>query len=206
MTDTTLRILHTEASLGWGGQEIRILTEAATFQRRGHAVHLLCDPRSNIFEAAPRYGIARTAMPMKRSLPNILRLRRFLREFRPDVVNVHSSKDHWLAALARIGLRERPAIVKTRHISAGVNRNAPTRWLYRRGADFVMTTGEEIVRQLTTDGFLSKDRVAAVPTGMDTARFSPGEQAAARAATGLPADRVLFGIVATLRSWKGHAC
>jgi hypothetical protein len=33
-----LRILHTEASLGWGGQEIRILTEAAGMIGRGHRV------------------------------------------------------------------------------------------------------------------------------------------------------------------------
>jgi glycosyltransferase involved in cell wall biosynthesis len=34
--------------------------------------------------------------------------------------------------------------------------------------------------------------------------FSPGDRAEARRATGLPADATLIGIVATLRSWKGH--
>ena len=29
-----LRILHTESSLGWGGQEIRVLTEARGVTRR----------------------------------------------------------------------------------------------------------------------------------------------------------------------------
>ena len=36
----SLRILHTESSLGWGGQEIRVLTEArgvARLRTRGHA-------------------------------------------------------------------------------------------------------------------------------------------------------------------------
>ena len=35
--DEKLRILHTEASLGWGGQEIRILTEAAGMRSRGNS-------------------------------------------------------------------------------------------------------------------------------------------------------------------------
>ncbi len=35
-----LRILHTEASSGWGGQEIRILDEAAGLIARGHDVQL----------------------------------------------------------------------------------------------------------------------------------------------------------------------
>jgi hypothetical protein len=36
--DKKLRVLHTEASVGWGGQEIRILTEAQYFQAKGHEV------------------------------------------------------------------------------------------------------------------------------------------------------------------------
>ena len=39
-----MRILHTEASLGWGGQEIRILTEAAGMIARGHSVELAARP------------------------------------------------------------------------------------------------------------------------------------------------------------------
>ena len=37
-SERKLRILHTEASVGWGGQEIRILTEAQTFIAHGHDV------------------------------------------------------------------------------------------------------------------------------------------------------------------------
>ena len=33
-----LSIVHTENSCGWGGQEIRILTEARGFLDRGHRV------------------------------------------------------------------------------------------------------------------------------------------------------------------------
>jgi glycosyltransferase involved in cell wall biosynthesis len=43
-----------------------------------------------------------------------------------------------------------------------------------------------------------------VPTGIPLERFAPGDRAGARAKTGLPADWTIVGIVATLRSWKGH--
>jgi glycosyltransferase involved in cell wall biosynthesis len=46
--------------------------------------------------------------------------------------------------------------------------------------------------------------VISIPTGIDLQRFRPGDRAAARATVGLPADRPIIGIVATLRSWKGH--
>ncbi|MER2535078.1 MAG: glycosyltransferase, partial [Rhizobiaceae bacterium] len=200
-----LRILHTEASLGWGGQEIRILTEAAEFAARGHAVHLACDPRSDILAAAPRFGIECSAISMKKNLAGWRAMRDLMRRFRPDVVNAHSSIDHWLAATARIGLGPAPAITRTRHVSAPVSRNRATRWLYNSGAETVMTTSAAIVRELTADSFLPVARVASVPTGIDTKLYAPANRTAARAALGLPAEKFLFGIVATLRSWKGHA-
>lgn len=200
-----LRILHTEASLGWGGQEIRILTEARQCAAMGHEVRLICDPDSDIFRAAPAFGITPTAIPLKRKSLGALRaIRAVFSAWRPDIVNAHSSIDHWLSALARLGRGGRPPIVRTRHISAPVSRNLTARWLYNRGCEAVMTTSRAMVRDLTVDGFLSPDHVAAVPTGIDTDRFSPGPRAAARAQLRLPGDAFIFGTIATLRSWKGH--
>jgi glycosyltransferase involved in cell wall biosynthesis len=201
-----LRILHTEASVGWGGQEIRILTEAQVFLARGHQVLVAANADSDIARNAARYGVPLKAMPLtKRNPSSVLAMRRLLKEWRPDVVSPHSSVDSWLVALARIGLKPRPRAVRTRHISAAVPRNPGSRWVYNRGADFVMTTGEAIVEMLSADGFMPRSRLAAVPTGIDADIFSPGDRGAARAQLGLPRDKVLFGNVATLRSWKGHA-
>jgi len=48
------------------------------------------------------------------------------------------------------------------------------------------------------------ERIDSVPTGSDASAFKPGDPAIARAALKLPRDKTLVGIVATLRSWKGH--
>ncbi len=201
-----MRILHTESSLGWGGQEIRILTEAQTFRAHGHEVLVAANAGSEIAANAPRYGIPVTLLPLaRRNVKSVVVVRRFLRQWAPDVVNTHSSLDAWIVALARLRLVPCPRIVRTRHLSAAVPRNLASRWVYTRGADFVMTTGEAIVEDLARDGFVSRDRLAAVPTGIDADVFKPGDKAAARAALGLPQDKFLFGIVATLRSWKGHS-
>ena len=64
-----MRILHTEASLGWGGQEIRILTEAAGMIARGHSVELVCPPDARIFSEAGRYGVRANALPVARKRP-----------------------------------------------------------------------------------------------------------------------------------------
>ena len=51
------RIVHSEASLGWGGQEHRILAELTGFQRRGAWTALLAPEQSVIFERARAAGI-----------------------------------------------------------------------------------------------------------------------------------------------------
>ncbi len=51
---------------------------------------------------------------------------------------------------------------------------------------------------------VSAQRITSVPTGIDSARYCPGERAEARTTLGLAAHRPMVGIVATLRSWKGH--
>lgn len=43
------RIVHSEASLGWGGQERRVMAELLGFRARGHAVGLLAPALAKIF-------------------------------------------------------------------------------------------------------------------------------------------------------------
>jgi glycosyltransferase involved in cell wall biosynthesis len=119
------------------------------------------------------------------------------------VVNTHSSADSWLVALACATLSAAPAIVRTRHISAPVSGNFANRWLYRQ-ARGVATTGESLRRHLLDTLGLDPERVASVPTGIDPQRFAPTDKAAAKAALGLDPRQRHIGIVATLRSWKGH--
>ncbi len=201
-----LRIVHTESSLGWGGQEIRILAESQGMMRRGHQVTLVCAPQARIRAEAPNWGVPAVALPIeKKRLRGLRALKDWLRANHGDVVNTHSSTDSWLAALA-LRLLGRPArIVRTRHISAAVPAGPLSRWLYMRAAERVVTTGEALRRQLVERNGYDAARIESVPTGIDAGRFRPGERAAVRARFGLPQDRRLVGIVATLRSWKGHA-
>jgi len=200
-----LRIVHTEASLGWGGQEIRILSESRGMIARGHAVTLLCPAEARIHAEAPNWGVPVEALPIgRKSIRGLRALIDWLRENRCDIVNTHSSTDAWLAALALFTLGRPAPIVRTRHISAPVPKNPATRWLYEKGAQRIVTTGEALKRQLVQVNGFDAERIASIPTGIDVERFVPGDRHAARARLGLPQEATLIGIVATLRSWKGH--
>jgi len=194
-----MKIVHTESSLGWGGQELRILSESKGLAQRGHDITLLCPLEARIYGEAPSWGLRTIALPIAtKRLDGVLALRRWLRTNRPDVVSTHSSTDSWLVALGT-----RLPIVRTRHISAPVPRNMLTRWLYGRAARIV-TTGEALKRELVERTGVPAERIESVPTGADPAVYTPGDKYAARMHLSLPQDAMLIGIVATLRSWKGH--
>jgi len=202
---TSLRIVHTESSLGWGGQEIRILAESQGLIRRGHALMLLCPHEARIYAEATNWGVPVTALPIaKKRLAGVRALREWFRANPRDVVCTHSSTDSWLAALALVALGQPRRLVRMRHISAAVPRGPLSRWLYMRAAERVVTTGEALRRALIEANGFDPARIESVPTGIDAGRFRAGEKKASRARFGLPQDRLLVGIVATLRSWKGH--
>lgn len=200
-----MRIVHTESSCGWGGQEIRILSEAEGLRSRGHEVTLIACHGSRIYEEALRLGLTVQALPIERkSIAGVLAMRRWLKAHGADILNTHSSTDTWLTALACLALRDAPSIVRTRHISAAIPRDPATRWLYGRATRFIVTTGEALREQLARDNHIPNERMASVPTGIDSDRFTPGDRGSARRALHLPETLTLVGIVATLRSWKGH--
>ena len=197
-----MKIVHTESSLGWGGQELRILSESQGLARRGHELTLLCPLEARIYAEAPSWGLRTVALPIAtKRLDGLFALRGWLRANRCDVLSTHSSTDSWLGALATLGTRL--PIVRTRHISAPVPRNALSRWLYGR-ATRIVTAGEALKRDLIERTGVPAARIESVPTGADPAVYRPGDKHATRARLGLPTDAMLIGIVATLRSWKGH--
>ncbi len=99
---TPLTILHTESSLGWGGQEIRIVQEARAVSKRGHRVLIAAQPESLLLDEARRAGFEVFPVPMaRRSFPGALaRVLGIIRRQRVDIVNTHSSQDSWVASLA----------------------------------------------------------------------------------------------------------
>lgn len=203
-----LHIVHTEASQGWGGQEIRILTEAQGMVARGHRITLLTPPSARIFQAAQERGIPVEAMPFeKKTLKGILAMRRWLRNNTCDIINTHSSTDSWLVALAQIASARRVPVVRTRHISALVSTSWTTRWLYASSSNHVVTTGERLRIALEERLALPPSHATSIPTGIDLSRFSRAAtkpSGAIRSKLGIPVDALVIGIAATLRSWKGH--
>lgn len=200
-----MRVLHTESSCGWGGQEIRILEESRMLRKRGHEVAIACPESAPLHPLAARWDVPVIACPIRRrGLRALVSMRRVILEWCPDVVNTHSSTDSWVAALVCRTLRKPPPIVRTRHVSAPIRPSVFARWLYAAAAAHVVTTGHSVRAEVISASGIESTRISSVPTGVDPDRFRPADRQSARRTLGLEPNRPLVGIVATLRSWKGH--
>lgn len=199
-------IVHTESSGGWGGQEIRTLSEIQEFIRNSHKVTLLCDSDSPMAKRAKEYDINTVELPIgKKTLRGLFAIKSWLSKNDFDIINTHSSSDSWMVALGmRLSGCKKP-LIRTRHVSAPVSNNAATQWLYRRAANHIVTTGERLRETLIRENNIPPHKITSVPTGIDTSAFVPApDQRSIRKMLKLPEEKTIIGIVATLRSWKGH--
>ena len=124
---------------------------------------------------------------------------------RSTSINAHSSTDGWLVALAcALAVPAAAAGADPAHLGAGAARCADAMAVHASATAEIVTTGETIRTQLIRDIGVAPSRVSSIPTGIDPERFAPSDRDDARRSLGLPAVVPLIGIVATLRSWKGH--
>ena len=120
------------------------MAELLGFRARGHTVGLLAPERASIFSEAAQHDLARATVAEQRwAFPfEVVRSARWLRAFRADVVNTHSSRDGWIVGLAA-RLARTPLVIRSRHIDV----RYPNVWISRHAfahlCDHVITTSDK---------------------------------------------------------------
>jgi glycosyltransferase involved in cell wall biosynthesis len=197
-----MRILHSESSTGWGGQENRTLNELIGMRERGHEMAVVSRPGARILERAKEAGFETFAVDMRGAIdfPNMLRLRGVIKRFGADIVNTHSGRDTQLAGMAARTLSQRPRIVRTRHLALPIT----SKFTYSVLPDHVVTVSKYVENYLVEAG-VPRSGITTIPTGVDFGRYDrTAVQGNLREELGLPADTLLVGTVAILRVKKGH--
>ena len=197
-----MRIVHTESSMGWGGQENRTLNEMIAMRSRGHAMAVIGRPGARLLARAEDAGFPVFAIDMRGSLdlPAIFRLRQALAHFKADIVNTHSGRDTQLTGMAARSLPNRPRIVRTRHLALPIT----SKFSYSVLPDHIVTVSQHVEHYLCSAG-IPQAKITTVHTGIDFTHYERGQHCTdLRAELGLAADALLIGTVAILRAKKGH--
>jgi glycosyltransferase involved in cell wall biosynthesis len=201
-----LNILHTESSTVMGGQELRIVSEAAGMVRRGHSVMLAVPPQSWLKEHAERKGvrITQVALEKGRVVPLIFEFLVLIRNHKIDIVNTHGSLDSWTASIAGRLSGLKPIVVRTRHKSTPISKTLRHRILYRRLPHGIITAGETVRNGLIRGQGIDPSRVASIPTGVDLEVYRPIQpDPSIRTQFGFSPQHIVVGAIAFLRDYKG---
>ncbi|WP_152514496.1 glycosyltransferase [Chrysiogenes arsenatis] len=197
-----LKILHTEWSDGWGGQEIRIMTEMEEMRRRGIAIALACRSNSQISRAAQTKGFPVYHFPFRSNfdIKTIAALYALIRREGFTIVNTHSGKDTWVGGIAArlAGVK----FIRTRHLSNRINSSRLN--FINQLAHHVVTTGESVRQDMIRFNRIDPSRCTSIPTGVDADRFDPNkyDKVESRRLLGLPEDAIIIGNLGVLRSFK----
>jgi glycosyltransferase involved in cell wall biosynthesis len=194
-----MRVLHTECSMNWGGQELRLVREDCWLNAHGHASWILCHPQSEIYRRGAEAGARVVPMNLNRTwrVDRMMSIAGFCRREKVDVVNAHSSRDALLAFPATRLTRAR--FVRSRHVTSTIRHFG----LYR-AADQVITLAESTNAELRAAGIPS-ERLTAIATGFDPVRFHPGlDPGDLRQELGIPEGAPVVLNVGMIRSDKGQ--
>ncbi len=201
-----LNILHTESSLGLGGQEFRTLNECLGMQALGHKIFLVVQPGSQLLERAQHAGLMLLPLRMSRFkwVALIVSFLKIIKQYNIDIVSTHGSIDSWTASIAGRLSKRNPLVIRNRHKSVPISNTLRHRLLYHKLPHVVVTTGERIRRDLIEQNGLMASRVVSIPTGVDLSRFYPRDpDSHLKEVLGLKLGDQVVGTIAFLRDYKG---
>ena len=200
----TIKVLHTEWSDGWGGQEIRIINEMVAVRKLGVDVFLACRDNATVKQKAIENDIKVFTMPFKGNadFKTLFKIRKIIKEHGVDIVNTHSGKDTWVGGLAAklSGVK----FIRTRHLSNPI-RSSRTNFINEL-ADYIFTTGESVRTNMIDNNRIKPEVIESIPTGVDAHTFSPEKynKDKCRKKFHFKETEIVIGIVAVLRQFKRH--
>lgn len=199
MAEQLLTILHTESSVGWGGQEHRTFKEMVGLKKLGHRILLLTRAGARLAARAREVGIETFEIPIYNAfdMRAMWRIYRLIKAQRVDVVNTHSGHDSILGGLA--GRLAGIKVVRTRHLALPIT----SKLTYSVLPHHVVSVSN-FVRSYLIDAGIPEQQVSTVYTGVDPEQLKVDGEPSLRRELGLPDSAKLVLTVAIMRTEKGH--
>ncbi|MFT6864587.1 MAG: glycosyltransferase involved in cell wall biosynthesis [Akkermansiaceae bacterium] len=201
-------LIHTEASRGWGGQEMRTLAECRWFRDHGYRIALIAPESAQIAAAAAQedFTVHHRELSKKSQLSDFLFCRKLFKNDPPLMVGAHSNIDTRVC-LAAATAADVPNRFRYRHVSIPVRAKPWNHLIYRKFATRIITTAEKIAIPLREDFNLPSEKVITIATGVKAPDLLLSrEEAHDRLCQelSLPNATRFVGQVSILRGWKGH--
>ena len=202
-----MHILKICTNRAWGGMEAHMVATSAGLREHGFTVSTVCYPGSRIHRELTARGFAPLLLKLwgKAHPLAVLRLARFIRRRRIDLVHCDFSRDLFTVVPALSLVPPLPLVLQ-KHVGTWRPKSLPVHhYLYRR-VDHAIAISDCIARNLVANHPLPAERVGVIHPGIDPSRFATtaGRREAIRRELGVAAGDLLIGTVGRLSFAKGH--
>ncbi|MFL6500143.1 MAG: glycosyltransferase family 4 protein [Candidatus Udaeobacter sp.] len=198
-----MNILYVESSRSWGGQEYRTCLEISWLNAHGHQAWLICNPDSQVHAKAAELGTRLITMPLRSRIDPLcsLRLWKFCRQNRIDLLKTYSSKDHWICLpLFICGI----PLSRARCITDPI-RSRSRAFVFKHGCSQIVADASVIKRQLVEQHGIDPGKIEVIGSAVDLAKFKPPrDRTKFRREIGVGDNVPLIGNVGMIRPDKGQ--
>jgi len=198
-----VNILYVESSRSWGGQEYRTCLEINWLNAHGHQAWLICNPDSQVHSKASELGTRLVTMPLRSRVDPLcsLRLWKFCRKNRIDLLKTYSSKDHWICLpLFLCGI----PLSRARCITDPIGSRSRA-FVFKHGCSQIVADASVIKRQLVEKHGIDPAKIEVIGSAVDLEKFKPPrDRTKFRREIGLADETPLIGNVGMIRPDKGQ--
>jgi len=198
-----VNILYVESSRSWGGQEYRTCLEINWLNAHGHNVWLICNPDSQVHSKASELGTRLATMPLRSRFDPIgsLRLWKFCRQNKIDLLKTYSSKDHWICLpLFFCGI----PLSRARCITDPIGSRSRA-FVFKHGCSQIVADASVIKRELVEQHGVEPVKIEVIGSAVDLEKFKPPrDRTKFRREIGVGDETPLIGNVGMIRPDKGQ--
>jgi len=198
-----VNILYVESSRSWGGQEYRTCLEINWLNAHGHQAWLVCNPDSQVHSKASELATRVVTMPLRSRVDPLctLRLWKFCRQNKIDLLKTYSSKDHWICLpLFVCGI----PLSRARCITDPIG-SASRAFVFKHGCSQIVADASVIKRQLVKQNGIDPAKIEVIGSAVDLVKFKPPRNRTKfRREIGVGDDISLIGNVGMIRPDKGQ--
>jgi glycosyltransferase involved in cell wall biosynthesis len=203
-----MRVLHIGTEMRWRGGESQISYLMEGLKQSG-VDNFFAYPKGSaaIERLSPEFQFLELASRSGYDPRSILRLVRFCRQLRIDLLDAHSADAHALAVAAKFWLPNLKVVVH-RHVDNAIRQRWSTRKKYLSPRVDRYIAISTAIRNILANFGVSKSKISVVKSATDTERFNDRNRSEIKlqmlARLGLPKSTFLFGNASALTDQKGY--
>jgi glycosyltransferase involved in cell wall biosynthesis len=198
-----VNILYVESSRSWGGQEYRTCLEINWLNAHGHQAWLICNSDSQVHSKASELGTRLVTMPLRSRVDPLcsLRLWKFCRQNKIDLLKTYSSKDHWICLpLFVCGI----PLSRARCITDPIGTRSRA-FIFKHGCSQIVADASVIKRQLVEKHGINPAKIEVISSAVDLEKFKPPrDRTKFRREIDVGDETPLIGNVGMIRPDKGQ--